>query len=324
MNQPKKNTSFIKTASDILSSAHHFSHDAMATSFEIFIYYEDFEYARQSAHAAFEMLDYLESELSRYIENSDISRINNLTHNQTLSLSLETFEALQLCLLLYDRTDGAFDISVGPLMKCWLNKDKTLRNPSTAELKTARSIVGLNNIKLNKDDYTVTLLSSRIQLDLGGFGKGFAIDKMAEALKEWSIDTAFINAGSSTVLAIGQPPNAKGWPVTISNPENRSQTLARISLKNRALSGSGLQQAYHIIDPRTGKPVKSKIAAWSFSPQAAVADALSTAFMVMSPDEIKNYCSKHPDVLAMTVQKESKDKTRILHFGSWKPNDLLI
>jgi thiamine biosynthesis lipoprotein len=98
-------------------------------------------------------------------------------------------------------------------------------------------------------------------------------------------------------------------------------------LQGRALSGSGLQKGQHIIDPRTAQPVKGKRAAWASAPDAATADALSTAFMVMGPDEIRKYCSRHPDILAMIMlESQGKDpqKDKILHFGPWKKDDLLF
>jgi thiamine biosynthesis lipoprotein len=133
-----------------------------------------------------------------------------------------------------------------------------------------------------------------------------------------------IHGGYSSVLALDAPSGRKGWPLTLSNPVNRKQTLAGLHLQGRALSGSGLQQGRHIIDPRTAQPVEGKRAAWACAPDAATADALSTAFMVMTPDEVKEYCSNHPDTLAMIVledRDEETQKDRILRFGPWKNSE---
>jgi thiamine biosynthesis lipoprotein len=189
----------------------------------------------------------------------------------------------------------------------------------------------------------VQLATSPVQLDLGGIGKGYAVDRMAKLLREWSIDIALIHGGYSSVLALNGPPGTKGWPVTLSNPRNRKQTLARLCLQNRAVSGSGLLKGQHIIDPRTGQPVQGdqaegldrikpafgggKSAAWACAPTAATADALSTAFMVMSPTEVKQYCLRHPKVLAMVILKDGTKRTQkeeILHFGPWKKGELLL
>jgi len=139
---------------------------------------------------------------------------------------------------------------------------------------------------------------------------------MAELLRDWSIGTALIHGGFSSVLALDAPAMTKGWPLTLSDPHNRKQTLAYLYLQSRAVGGSGLQKGQHIIDPRTGKPVEDKRAAWACRPDAATADALSTAFMVMSPDEIEQYCLRHPEVQAMVIIKDrDTEKDKILRFG---------
>jgi len=106
-----------------------------------------------------------------------------------------------------------------------------------------------------------------------------------------------------------------------SNPADTMQTLAFLYLQDRAVSGSGLQKGRHIIDPRTAQPVEGKSAAWACAPQAATADALSTAFIVMSPEQVNKYCLSHSDVLAMIVTGErsaERQKEKILRFGPWK------
>lgn len=327
MNQPQGETYFVEGDWSAFGGPglRRFSHEAMATTFEVFILHEDGHYAQQAAQAAFDRLDQLEQELSRFIENSDISRINNLAAGQSLRIGLDTFECLQLSRRIHIETNGAFDITVGFLLSCWLNPDKTLRVPSKEELNLARRRTGMGLLKLDESQYTVELLRDSIQIDLGGIGKGYAIDKMAELLRDWSIDVALIHGGYSTALGIGSPRGTKGWPVTLSNPRNLKQTLAGLFLQNRALSGSGLQKGRHIIDPRRQEPVEGKSAAWACASDAATADALSTAFMVMSPNEVKQYCLRHRKVPAMLIvheESKKKQKDKILHFGQWKKSDL--
>jgi len=342
MTEPQPEIRFVKNDWDSISGIHRFSHEAMATTFEVITLYEDARYAEQAAWAAFDKLDRLEAELSRFIENTDISRINNLPAGKPLQIGLDTFECLQLAAQIYAETNGAFDVTIGSLLGCWLNEDKTIRTPSQAELDIARQHTGMHLIKLDEASHTVQLATSPVQIDLGGIGKGYAVDRMAELLGEWSIDTALIHGGYSSVLALDGPPGTKGWPVSLSNPRNRKQTLACLCLQNRAVGGSGLLKGQHIINPRTAQPIQAdqaeapdsirpafrggKSAAWAFAPTAATADALSTAFMVMSPKEIKQYCRRHPKVLAMLIlQGRGKEaqKEKILHFGPWKKDDLI-
>jgi FAD:protein FMN transferase len=326
MTYPQPDISFVGSSCDSIPDAHRFSHNAMATVFEIIIIHKDTAYAQQAAWAAFNELDKLEQQLSLFVENSDISRINNLTANQSLQIGLAAFECLQLCASLYAQTNGAFDITIGSLMDCWLSEDKTTRTPSKEQLKQARQRTGLHLIKLDETEHTVQLLTSHVQIDLGGIGKGYAVDQMAKLLGDWSIDAALIHGGYSSVLALGRPHGTKGWHLTLSNPANHNQTLAHLYLQDRAISGSGLQKGPHIIDPRTAQPAKGKRAAWACAPTAAAADALSTAFMVMSPSQIRKYCLSHPDTLAMVVAEGragEAQKDKILRYGLWEQNTLL-
>jgi thiamine biosynthesis lipoprotein len=299
-----------------------FSHEAMATTYEIMVVHEDERYARQAATAAFNEVDRLEGELSRFREDSDITRINNLPAHQPLQVGIDVFECLRLSVRMYGETNGAFDVTIGSLLKCWRNDDGSPRTPSRRELDVARLHTSANLLELDEREHTVRLSVSPTQIDLGGVGKGYAVDRVAELLREWSIDTALISGGYSSVLAMDAPAGTKGWPLTLSDPADRKRILARPYLRHRALSGSGVQKGGHIISPRTGRPVEGRRAAWSSAPGAGTADALSTAFMIMDPDEIERYCSLHPDALAMVILQDEgqEQKETILQFGRWDEN----
>jgi len=327
MNERRTEESFFNSDCRSIPGLQRFFHQAMATTFEVIIVEEDASYAGQAARAAFDEVDRLEAELSRFLENSDVSRINNLPANRSLQLGLPAFECLQISARMCAETKGAFDVTIGTLLNCWRAGNGTLCKPSKEQLNFARDHTGIHLLKLDEAEHTIRLLTSPIQIDLGGIGKGYAVDRMAELLRQWSINTALISGGYSSVLAFGSPPAMKGWPITLSNPANRKQTLARLHFQNGSLSASGLRKGQHIIDPRTAQPVEGRLAAWASAADAATADALSTAFMVMSPEEIRKYCLHHPDVLAMVIlQDGDKDiqKDKILLFGPWKKDELLI
>jgi thiamine biosynthesis lipoprotein len=142
---------------------------------------------------------------------------------------------------------------------------------------------------------------------------------MAEVLSDWSIEQALIHGGKSTVLALDAPSGEKGWKITISNPRDYSQIIECRYLKYRALSGSGLQKGSHIINPHTGFPVEDKIAAWASVSSAALSDALSTAFMIMSPSEIESYVLTHENITALVILAQSKESSKdyeVLQFDS--------
>lgn len=325
MNQDKEKIHPIENNPALIPGMKRFSREAMATTFEIYIVEEDEKYASQAANAAFAELERLELELSRFEESSDITRINHLPAKQILRLSLDTFECLKISYQMYQQTNNAFDVTIGPLFNCWHNKDGSTRTPSQKEIEKASKNVGMNLLELDESLHAIWLSVSPIQMDFGGVGKGYAVDKMAELLREWSINTALISGGFSSVLALDAPPNTKGWPLSLSNPANRKQILGKVFLQNRAIASSGVKKGAHIIDPRTGHPVEGKIASWSSAPTAAVADALSTSFMIMNLDEVEKYCSAYPDHAAMIIleDKDNKAQEQVKHFGSWKEFGLI-
>jgi thiamine biosynthesis lipoprotein len=318
MNQPETEPSFVRNDCKSISGLKRFYHEAMATTYEIIMVEDDEKYARQAAAAAFDEVDRLEGELSRYIENSDIARINNRPANEPLRLGLDAFDCLELGCRLYYETDGAFDITIGSLLACWRDEDGNPHSPLKEELDLAHGRTGAHLLKLDELEHTIQLSTSPVQVDLGGIGKGYAVDRVAELLREWSIEIALVSGGYSSVLALERPSDTKGWPLTISNPCDYKQILSRLCLEVRAISGSGLQKGQHIIDPRKLQPVRGRLAAWASASDAARADALSTAFMIMSPDEIKQYCRSHPDVMALIMLEVEGEKEKILRFGPWK------
>jgi thiamine biosynthesis lipoprotein len=252
-----------------------FKHSAMAAAFDVFIVYRDAGYAKQAVWAAFEELGRIESNLSRFVENSDVSRINSLGKGHPLQIGPAAFECIQISIEMSRQTNGAFDITAGSLH------------------------TGSNLLKLNESDHTIELLTEGIQIDLGAIGKGYAADKMGQLLRDWGVDIALISAGQSSTLPIGVPPEMPGWPVTLSNPADYSHLLAKMYLSGRALSVSGIRKGPHIIDPRSREPTSQNLSACAAAQTAAAADALSTAFMVMSAEEVRTFCKAHNDVSAL-------------------------
>ena len=301
----------VDCGSRTIQDAHHFAHEAMATVFEIYISDDDERYARQGAQAAFAEVDRLELEMSRFISNSDISRLNDAVSGETVDLGVDVFECLSRARDMYDKTNGAFDISVGALYSCWLNDDRTLRQPSDEELARACELTGLDHLKLSDEDFSAEVLTEGVQFDLGGIGKGYAAEKMAEILREWSLGQALVLAGASSVLSVSVPEGMTGWPIKLRHPGNREDVLARFELTEGAISGSGKQKGQHIIDARSveGVPVKGRLAAWAMAPDAVAADALSTAFMMLSAEEIDHYCLANPGTAAIILPHEGSEES---------------
>ena len=264
-------------------AVHRFSHAAMNTVFEIRCVHEDGGYASQAAHAAFQLVDRLEQEQSRFIANSDVSRINALVAGQSARVSPATMECLDLARRMHAVTLGAFDVAVGS---------------------------GLDGLDLLTDDFTVVARSGGVRLDLGGIAKGYAVDRVAGLLEEWEITRALVHGGWSSVLALDPPPDADGWTLTLSAPEpGEREVLSRLAARQKAMSASGTRKGDHILDPRTGRPAPPRTV-WvalergADGPElpAALAETLSTAFMVLSMAEVADVCRGCPGVEAWVLE----------------------
>ena len=284
-----------------LRDVRRFSHEAMATVYEVYAVHADRQYAAQAAQATFDLVDRLERELSRFLPNSDITRINHLDAGESTRVAPSTLECLVIARHMFDLTGGAFDVSIG---------------------------TGLPSLELDPDESVVHATTRGVQVDLGGIGKGYAVDLMAELLEEWGLHAALVHGGFSSVLALEPPPWHDGWPLTLSDPSAPSRVLARLSVRQTALGASGLRKGDHIVDPRTGQPPRGRLAAWVAVPRpresapdpgsepqhraaaAAVTDALTTACMLLRRDQVEALCQSSPGVEAWILED-----TQLLHFG---------
>jgi thiamine biosynthesis lipoprotein len=267
--------------SNFRDGIHHFSTYSMGTIFDLFILHDDERYAEQVSTALFSELSRIEEELSKYKPNSDISRINNMMPGERITLGLDSFHCIKESIRLHNFTKGAFNIACGALYNCWLNNDKSLRHASEEEISKALNYSNLNNILIH-DDYTIEVKTEGMMLDLGGYGKGYAVDKCVETLKDWNIKDALISSGRSSVRAINSVKDY--WEISISNPNKPDQVLKILQLKNISVGSSGLQKGAHIIDTIEGKPISGNRASWVFSDSAALSDALSTAVLILGKE----------------------------------------
>ena len=293
---------FLDVSDSALKKALKFSHKAMGTRFELYIYFPDPVYAEQAAEAAFREIDGIEKVLSHYIENSDISKISTLMAHQSTKVTVHTMESLLHCAYLWEITKGLFDVTIGPLYQVWLDEDKSLREPSAEVIASAKSRVGMHHLLLDPKNMTVQVLHEGLQLDLGGYGKGYAIDCAVELLAEWDIENVLVHGGYSSLYAKGKPDGLSAWPLTITHPVS-STHIGYVHLSNQAMSASGLQKGQHIIHPHLARPVTTHLAAWAIGESAATVDGLTTAFMMMSRDDIESLCSQ-TETMALMITHE--------------------
>jgi len=259
-------------------SIHVFNHNAMATQFQVRIAGEEKTYAAQTAQAAFALADELESRLSRFRANSEISQIAQLVPGDKLRLSEPVFACLRLAQRMEFATRGAFSVTAS-----------ALRHQPTKPLWA-----------LLENEFTLRCDSGRLEFDLGAIGKGFALDRMAEVLREWSCPAFMLVAGGSSILTGDAPAGTVGWDCGLGeNNSSRRHWLANVSL-----SGSGLAvKGEHIFDPRTGLACLRRHRAWALTTFAAESDALSTACMILDETEILDVLKRNADWLVFLNEK---------------------
>jgi thiamine biosynthesis lipoprotein len=299
---------------------HRFSHDAMACTWGIYVVGLDAAYAAQAARAAFDEIDRLDLELSRFIEHSDIARINALAAGQWVQVGIDAIECLEAARQVHSDTNGAFDVTAGSFRTpdCGLRiADCGLLRPPSSVLSAAAPTTGPHLLRIDRTHRVVTVLADSVIVDLGAIGKGYAVAQAVAVLRDWSIGAGMVHSGQSTVYAFGSPPGESGWTVPIRNPLDPFNSIGEVLLRDRALSGSGaLIHGQHILDPRTGKPASGPPGAWAVCPSAPLSDAISTAFMVMSVAEVEEYCSRHPETTALLWLERTPGSFELVRFGA--------
>lgn len=258
-----------------MSQTYTFEHKAMKTVFKLRLQHEDKKRAKSAAACAIELIDEVENKLSRYRQGSDVWQINHMEADQTLFLSDLCYECLCLSLEAYQKTGGLFDVTLGRLI------EHRKRQEEGAPPVLAGQLV------MVPDRPAIQCHEAGREIDLGGVGKGFALDRVKELLQEWEIESGIISAGASTHLAFGR----QEWAIGLSAENETKEVL----LKDQALSASGTGiQNEHIISPTGGQEASRHPRVWTLHASAAWADIWSTAAMLMQADELK----EHADQLA--------------------------
>ncbi|HEX6496324.1 MAG TPA: FAD:protein FMN transferase [Acidobacteriaceae bacterium] len=266
----------------------------MGTDFTLYIYAGDAGAADREADRVFAIVDQLEALLSNYQPQSELSRINREAASHAVTTDPETFRFLKVSLAWSARSDGAFDITVGRLMKAWgffrSAGYPSGHVPSDAELEKVRAETGWRRVVLNAGTRTVRFTTAGVELDPGGIGKGFAVDAAVDALRADGVKAALISAGSSTIYGLGAPPHSAGWKVRVPDPLHEGDAMSTAMLRDTSLSTAncsekhfvvGGHQYCHIMDPRTLRPVEGRLQATVIAPSATDSDALSNVMFVL-------------------------------------------
>jgi len=287
---------------------------AMACQFAIYLNAGQHTGATEAAVEALDLVEQLEEQMSVFRDSSEISQINREADEQPIHVEPRLFGLLEEAVQLYEATDGAFDITSGTLTKVWGFYRREGRIPSDEELAEAMATVGSYLLQLDDSELTISFLKENVEINLGGIGKGYALDRCVELLEQQSVHNFLIHGGQSSVVACGsqlsETGNDAGWNLGLRHPLRPEVRIAEIPLHNQALgtSGTATQSFYHqgrryghILDPRNGQPAEGVFSSTVLAPSAATADALATAFYVMGFEAARTYCQEHENIAAILV-----------------------
>lgn len=293
------------------------SHQSMGTVYTVAAYGRDADFLAETVNEVFEEIDRLDAQMSNYKPESELSQINREAAHEDVLVEPRLFGLLQLCQRLSEETDGAFDITVGPLMKAWGFFRGEGRIPGPQEMRDVLKHVGYRHVHLDAARRTVHFDEPGIELDLGAKAKGYAVDRAVDILRENGISSALVSAGTSSIYALGVPPGEKGWKITLRDPFDANKVAETIYLKNFSLSTSGNYGRFfkvdgktysHIMDPHTGMPVEGMLSASAFTERATDSDGLSTALYVLGVAGARKYLARHSNTAAILYQPTGPEK----------------
>lgn len=300
----------------------------MATTFVVILPNEDAAQVDAAVNALDE-LNRIESILTIYQPSSEISLVNRLGSKQAVPVSWSTFRLIERALIWSDQTEGAFDITAGPLVEAWGFNKRQGRKPTREEIEMARDRVGYQKIILDNAAQTIRFSEPNMSINLGAIGKGFALDRIAGKLRESGVEHFLLHGGQSSVIAAGDQNvgSGKGWPVGIAHPTKPGHRLAGIWLCDQALgtSGSGKQFFHHkgrryghVIDPRSGYPAGDLQSLTTLAETATDADACATGLFVAGSQQIRAWSTNRWFAPTLLVRQSSRqDASEICSIGDF-------
>lgn len=264
--------------------------DSMGCLIAIEAYGCDANKIRSAISDALDEAARLDALLSNYKPHSEWSEMNRFAADHPVRVSAELFRLLEACQRYSRESDGAFDISVGPLMKVWGFYKGSGHLADRTQVLSALQYVGYRNIVLDPKNLTVHFLKTGVELDPGGIGKGYAVDRMVDVLRREGIYRALISAGGSSIYALGVPPNKSGWHIELKQPGDTSQSAQSVMIRDESLSTSGGYEKFfyadgrrwsHIMDPRTGYPSHGMLSVSVVAPKTIDSEAWAKPYYIL-------------------------------------------
>lgn len=281
------------------------------------------------ASRALDVVDDLESQLTVYRDDSEVSRLNASGYPGPVAVEPGLFGLLGRAVNLCRETGGAYDVTSGALSLVWGFTRGPRRVPSPEAIADAKARTGSDGLRLDPKATTVAFDRPGLAINLGSIGKGYAIDRAAGVVRDhWFPTSALIHGGRSSLFALGSPPGSLGgrWDIAVRNPLDPDRPVGTFRLRNRGMGTSGASfqrfeeggRAYgHLIDPRTGEPPDDgPLSVTVIAPTSAEADALSTAFYLLGPEGAEAYVGRHPEVgVLFLLDGGEPDRPRLVSFG---------
>jgi len=300
-------------------------HYQMGTFLELTLWHSDSEAAKRLIRGAVQEVHRLDAILSNYDPDSALSRLNRHAGAGSMRVPVELFEVLAGSRELGAKTGGMFDVTVGPLMELWQKAAASNQVPSTSELAHARALVDYRNLALSRPD-EAALIRSGMSIDLGGVGKGYAIDRVAKLLRAEGISAALINFGGSSMSAVGAPPGKMGWEIAVQDAAGRLRGV--IYLRDTALSTSGSMGRWwiidgkkygHLIHPLSGIPITEARMATVITPSATQAEALTKPLVLLGKSALPTI-EKFPHSEAVVIPESGAPRfsPQFRNRSSWK------
>jgi FAD:protein FMN transferase len=273
--------------------------DAMGSTYTVALYGYNEDQMEAAVEAAFNEVRRLDRMLSNYRPDAELAGINRQAADRPVKVTPELFDLLLKCKEYSSESEGAFDITVGPLMRVWGFFKGTGRLPAKEDVAKALRKVGYRNVILDRETRTVRFAQPGVELDPGGIGKGYAVDRMVDVLKDNGITSALVSAGGSSIYALGTPNNSdKGWEVKIRDPKDARKTIEDVYLKNQSMSTSGSYEKFfeaegriysHIMDPRTGYPARGVLSVSVITPTTLDSEGWTKPYFILG----RQWAAKH-------------------------------
>jgi len=300
----------------------------MGVEFEVVLYAPDAAKADEALTKAMARIAALDKALSDYDLDSELSKLSETSvisgpapaEFPAVKLSDDLWAVLKESQRISRASDGAFDVTIGPLTKLWRRARRWKELPESETLATAKAAVGYQNLQLDETTHTARLLKPNMRLDLGGIAKGYAAEEAVKTVEGCGISRVLVRA-SGDIAAADAPPGERGWRIGIA-PLNPDETPTRfVSLARGGISTSGDARQHlivngrrysHIIDPRTGEPVSGRTSVTVIAPRGMLADGLATAASVIGPDGAQRLIEKFEGVELLMVYEDEAEKQRVV------------